>query len=68
MNILGYFFQTGHFKGFSKKWAHRQKFFLEGADDPPAPLPILPAPKGLFTHIETTSPLWFPQESNLSVK
>ena len=50
MYIFGYFFQKGHFKGFSKKSAHRQKILgvggggWGGADDPSAP----PAPEGLF--------------------
>ena len=39
MYVFGYFFQKGHFKGSSKKRAHRQKtsFLGGGADDPPAP-------------------------------
>ena len=28
MNIFGYFFQKGHFKGSSQKGAHRQKTFV----------------------------------------
>ena len=46
MYIFGYFFQKGHFEGFSKKSAHRQKILGGGggADDPSAP----PTPEGLF--------------------
>ena len=40
---FGYFFQKGHFKGFSKKGAHRQKI-LGGLTTPLPP----PAPEGLF--------------------
>ena len=43
MYIFGYFFQKGHFKGFSKKSAHRQKI-LGGLTTPLPP----PAPEGLF--------------------
>ena len=44
MYIFGYFFQKGHFKGFSKKSAHRQKILGGGAHEPSAP----PAPEDLF--------------------
>ena len=37
MEIFGYLFKKGHFKGSSEKRAHQQKIF-GGTDDPPAPL------------------------------
>ena len=49
--IFSYFFQKEHFKGSSKKRAHRQKSIGEGGeggggnDDPLSP----PAPEGLLT-------------------
>ena len=51
MYIFGYFFQKGHFKGFSKKEHIKKKSFLGGggggSDPPPAPPPPT-APEGLI--------------------
>ena len=40
MYIFGCFFQKGHFKGSSKKRAHRQKALGRRADDYPAPFAL----------------------------
>ena len=43
MNIFGYFFHKGHFKGSSKKRAHQQNLFWGGLTTP-----CTLAPEGLF--------------------
>ena len=46
MYVFGYFFQKEHFKGFSKRTAHRQNTLGGlGCWRPPVPSP--PAPEGL---------------------